>query len=324
MTIRYECAQCSAVLKIRDELAGTSAKCPKCKAEFLIPSAGKPGKKVSKAALKSPKEELMPAGALPKMPMVDMPTEVTPKVDPADTDLLEIARAAAADAATAATRAAEAPKPSIAELMREHEATRKKKKGGSSPKEKSDAASSSSLAAMVTSGSAADVLTRNYDQKRGQAAEPAPMTREERRAAEQKEALRAFVLKMWPVALGVLVGAYFLFSYLMSEPLPDLGYPSGVVTQNGQPMANVLVEFIPIESTSQLDGKAVNTVSSGYTDQNGYYEIMFDAEQGISGAVVGKHRIKITSIDGIGFNIPPDQSTQVVEDGASPEINFTL
>ena len=37
MTIRYECEGCGAVLKIKDELAGTDGKCPKCKAEFIIP-----------------------------------------------------------------------------------------------------------------------------------------------------------------------------------------------------------------------------------------------------------------------------------------------
>ena len=324
MTIRYACVECSSVLKIRDELAGTNAKCPKCKVDFVIPAPTADARKSAKAKQKVAQEELVPAGGLPTMPMVDMPTEVTPKVDPADTDLLEIARAAAETAASAASEAAAAPKPSIAELMKEHEETRKKKRGASPAKEKTDAASSSSLAAMVTSGSAADVLTRNYDQKRGQSGEPAPMTREERRAAEQKEALRAFVIKMWPVALGLVVGVYSLFSYMMSEPLPDLGYPSGVVTQNGQPLANVLVEFIPVVSESEVEGTTVKTVSSDYTDESGYYEIMYDAEQEIAGAVVGSHRIKITSLDGIGFNIPPDQATQTVENGSSAEINFSL
>lgn len=322
MTIRYACVECSSVLKIRDELAGTNAKCPKCKTEFVIPAPeGSPKKKPARGKKKALAAK---AAALPKMPMVDMPIEVTPKVDPADTDLLEIARAAAETAATAATAAAAAPKPSIAELMREHEESKKKKKGATASREPSEAASSSSLAGMVTSGSAADVLTRNYDQKRGQSSDAPPMTREERRAAEQKEALRAFVVKMWPVVAGVVVGIVALFWYMTSEPLPDLGYPRGVVTQNGQPMSNVLVEFIPMESKSTLDGKVVKTVCSGYTDENGSYTIMYDLEQAVQGAVVGSHRIKITSLDGISFAVPPDQSTQTVENGTTTEINFSL
>lgn len=38
MTIRITCAECASVLKIKDELAGTSAKCPKCKTPFVIPA----------------------------------------------------------------------------------------------------------------------------------------------------------------------------------------------------------------------------------------------------------------------------------------------
>lgn len=38
MTIRFTCSECGSVLKIKDELAGTSAKCPKCKTKFVIPS----------------------------------------------------------------------------------------------------------------------------------------------------------------------------------------------------------------------------------------------------------------------------------------------
>jgi len=39
MTIRFTCNECGSVLKIKDELAGTRGKCPKCKAEFIVPVA---------------------------------------------------------------------------------------------------------------------------------------------------------------------------------------------------------------------------------------------------------------------------------------------
>ena len=38
MTIRFTCTQCSSVLKIKDELAGTNGRCPKCKIEFVVPA----------------------------------------------------------------------------------------------------------------------------------------------------------------------------------------------------------------------------------------------------------------------------------------------
>lgn len=39
MTIRYTCVGCGSLLKIKDDLAGTDGKCPKCKLEFVIPDA---------------------------------------------------------------------------------------------------------------------------------------------------------------------------------------------------------------------------------------------------------------------------------------------
>ena len=40
MTIRYKCEDCGSSLKIKDELAGTAGKCPKCKKKFTIPEPG--------------------------------------------------------------------------------------------------------------------------------------------------------------------------------------------------------------------------------------------------------------------------------------------
>lgn len=44
MTIRFTCPECSSEMKIKDELSGTAARCPKCKTKFVVPAAGKPGK----------------------------------------------------------------------------------------------------------------------------------------------------------------------------------------------------------------------------------------------------------------------------------------
>ena len=38
MTIRFTCSECASVLKIKDELAGTPARCPKCKTKFVVPN----------------------------------------------------------------------------------------------------------------------------------------------------------------------------------------------------------------------------------------------------------------------------------------------
>jgi phage FluMu protein Com len=61
MTIRYQCPQCDAVMKIKDELAGTKAKCPKCKALFFIPVwEREPG---TKSADADPSAESAPVAA---------------------------------------------------------------------------------------------------------------------------------------------------------------------------------------------------------------------------------------------------------------------
>ena len=39
MTIRYECQDCGAAMKIKDKLAGKKGHCPKCKTEFTIPGS---------------------------------------------------------------------------------------------------------------------------------------------------------------------------------------------------------------------------------------------------------------------------------------------
>ena len=39
MTIRYTCAECGAVLNIKEELAGTQGHCPRCQGEFTVPDA---------------------------------------------------------------------------------------------------------------------------------------------------------------------------------------------------------------------------------------------------------------------------------------------
>ena len=41
MTIRYKCEECESVLKVRDELAGTDGKCPKCNTVFVVPQLEK-------------------------------------------------------------------------------------------------------------------------------------------------------------------------------------------------------------------------------------------------------------------------------------------
>lgn len=316
MTIRYSCEKCESVLKIRDELAGSNAKCPKCKTAFVIPSPAAAKAKTPKPATP---ETVAPAAALPSLPMVDMPQEITPLVNPADTDLLDIAREAAANSAAASAQSAGAPKPSIADLMREHEASKKKK---TDAKQKNQMEPIPNAPGIVTSGSAADVLNRNYDQKRGQSNEPPPLTREEKRAAEQKEAIKEFAVKGGVGVAGLAIVLYFFMNWVFSESYPDLFYVSGVVTLNNQPMVSARVEFAPTNGPGQPPRDNMQP-SSAYTDASGKFVLYFNEEDNVAGVLPGLHNVSIMTASSAMYPLPASDKQKTVTEDTTIDFKLT-
>ena len=65
---------------------------------------------------------------------------------------------------------------------------------------------------------------------------------------------------------------------------PSLGKVTGKVTMDGQPLPNSLVTFVP---------EAGGTASTGITDSEGKYQL---GHVGRHGAVVGKHKVSVTTI----------------------------
>ena len=63
----------------------------------------------------------------------------------------------------------------------------------------------------------------------------------------------------------------------------DLAPVSGVVTMDGQPLENAIVIFSPEKGNP----------SSGKTDANGYYELVYVGDS--QGAIVGLHKVRITT-----------------------------
>jgi len=306
MTIRYACQECDSVLKIRDELAGTKAKCPKCKTAFVIP---KPELVAAEAVV---------AAAVDTEPPVDMPLKITPLVDPADTDLDDTAEPIAASLVAGKAASDGKPKPSVADLMREHEASRKKK---TYKKNKGGLEAAAAVAELVTSGSAADALTRTYDQKRGKSSDPPPLTREERRAAEEKEALKFFAVRGGAGLTAVLVVGYFLISWVMSESLPDLEYGYGVVTLDNTPVAGARVQFAPIKASGSPEDQ-ISTPSVGYTDASGNYVLMWDPVN--RGVLPGKHSVTIMDINGGEYPLSDTDRQKAVDVGGDNVFNFSL
>jgi len=60
----------------------------------------------------------------------------------------------------------------------------------------------------------------------------------------------------------------------------------GVVTLDGKPLANVLVQFVPLGSTG-----AQRPISSGTTDADGSFKLTSGKNK--NGAIIGKHKVVI-------------------------------
>ncbi len=72
-----------------------------------------------------------------------------------------------------------------------------------------------------------------------------------------------------------------------------LGRVEGVVTLDGEPLPNAHVAFAPKES----DG----ATSTATTDETGHYELRYKRD--MMGAVVGKHSVRIWTVDDEGDQI---------------------
>lgn len=89
------------------------------------------------------------------------------------------------------------------------------------------------------------------------------------------------------------------------DDTPPIGTVSGVVTLNGQPVANANIMFKPL---------AGGRVSTAVSDENGAYTLMYNND--ISGAKVDRHRVSVwTGVEAEGF---PNQ------DGYVPPVKETL
>jgi hypothetical protein len=65
---------------------------------------------------------------------------------------------------------------------------------------------------------------------------------------------------------------------------------SGVVTLNGKPLANATVTFAPVAPEGEIN--AAGDSSIGKTNANGEYTLT--TSRGAPGAVVAKHRVRVT------------------------------
>ena len=113
-----------------------------------------------------------------------------------------------------------------------------------------------------------------------------------------------------------------------SDPIPELAEVTGTVTLDGAPLPGASIMFIP----KMVNEKNKARSSSGTTDAQGHYELMYNANA--TGTIFGEHTVRISKTAGnpedagpetlpSKFNSKSTLSANVTPDGEK-EINFDL
>lgn len=287
MTIRYQCIECDATMKIKDEKAGTTAHCPKCKVEFVVPAvigdeSAEPVAPAPKATVAKTEAEiedelqaiLMGDGptknATARRKTADSDTYLTSDTDdpPTKTDF------ARSDTGFASATAPATPQPR--------------------------ARSTAEISASLMKNSTEPTLKRTgkaFGEGSG-----------DKVSAQARAAAQARVYYAKQIGFGSLIvfvvcyGMYSLMSSMMGGPkLPPLARVSGTVTLDGKPLPGASVLFQPI-----VEGPKVSTrvaASIGITDKLGHFDLQY--VQGVYGAALGKHSIQVRATNDAGLEIVP-------------------
>ena len=315
MTIRYTCTSCESVLKIKDEKAGTKGKCPKCKHEFIVPQPVPDSEGAADEEIDAPVD-------IP----VDLPMELTPEVaeskefDPADF----LSAQSGPSSGSINSGGSSGRKPSVAELMRDFESSKKKKDKdqGKEKGKKSGEVNKPSGSAYETSGSAADALSRAYQQKRESASAPS-VSAKDAEAAENHALMMDFIrTRALPGLIVTLILGFGWYTWNSYEPYvgPPLFEVSGLVKQGGQPLANARLDFGP--DPDSPESSQAGFAASATTDETGTYRLSYTA--GIFGAPAGKYVVGITSSSGAPLPVTDEEVHRIVSDKEPNEFNFNL
>jgi hypothetical protein len=139
------------------------------------------------------------------------------------------------------------------------------------------------------------------------------------------ETVRVLSLQFLPaiVLIVVVTGSVFWLSSQMLSGVdrPDLAPVSGVVTLDGQPLANAIVTFQPDFGGMESGTKIGNSV--GRTDATGRYTLEYSRDA--RGAALGKHKVEIIDSEGL---LPAEYhrltTLQTEVTAGSNKINFDL
>ncbi len=331
MTIRVTCDQCGSVLKIKDELAGTDGKCPKCKTRFVVPHiTGEEahGEIVSEEATASPAavaldEPAPTAKAASKSgpKSTERPAALAtdkPKRKPAEEEEFDPV-SFLMDGPKKKPSLDPDPVPASRSPMTESKPSRNGGGGGfslddddSAPEQETEKpaptrkwGAKKDAAAAVSSldgskNAARDLLAKSMEESRIRASE---MPEEQPRFSFDFAGLfREIGVKGLGSVAGVIVavlGVWWGMNNMIGTRirLPPLGYVSGTVTLGGKPAVGVKVYFCPLDRSIEgaKEKKEHARDSVGVTDAEGHFDMYYTAEA--EGVKVGACRVTIESSD---------------------------
>jgi hypothetical protein len=331
MTISFTCTECGSLLKIKDHLAGTDGKCPKCKAEFVVPeptldndsaeilvlpsqpvrTSVKPEKAMETIVKRD--VDLTHAHASEHADRVKAPqklkTPASDNFDPADFLMGGQDSVKVKPHSTPASSAVSDPE--MAPARRNTEERPSKPAGKSSATMSTRTESEKGVNASTH---AKDMITKAMEESRLHAGDPPP--EEPKEGFDFGGFFREVGLKGGAgvvVFAVLLVGTYMLFDYMMGGrlKLPKLGYVTGVVKLDGAPLPGATVYFAPLDATMADSKRDRARTSFGITDAKGAYKMMY--LQGTPGVAVGKCRIWLDLVGPKGQVIPPDYTEAVMQ-----------
>ena len=346
MTIRFTCAGCGSLLKIKDELAGTDGKCPKCKTEFVVPdpesddddedaaellvAPSEPARTPAKPAVKAAERIAIGATVEPaSKPVVTKPvTKPAAKQDKNaagddfdPTDFLMGDDNSPRPSAPAFEDLPDADPPAVE--------SRQKRPAGKAPVSGGGAAVEA-VSGGGASAYAKEMMMKAMDESRAHASE---MPRQAERAGfDFAGFFREFGLKIGGgMVFGVVLsyGLYLMFDSMMSTrlTLPPFGYVEGTVKLDGRPLPGATVHFAPLDATIPGGKKERARTSYGITDDKGHYRMIYINQT--QGVAAGRCRVWLDLIGLKGQVIPADftEGTMQVREvklGSQPPFDFDM
>lgn len=325
MTIRYKCEECGAALNIKDELAGTSGRCPKCKAEFVVPTAadGETGASAhAPAALAAPaRSRSASRDDSQKSSASGGPSSGGALSDDDIESILEGKAASGGDAYGVAIpepdRVPAKPVSPLSTDIPDDDDDDDFARPNARPTPKTP----SHEPAVSVASVARDLMARGEKQAKHERGVEEhrehragrPFGGDERRDDDDEgftaREKAVFFLKYVGPVLGVLAVLAAVIWWRVDVwrrgQVPDLAAVSGKVTLDGEPVRNALVQFIPIATdTKKSNDMLFVSAAAGYTDPEGRYTLFYTS---VAGAPMGTHLVRIDAQDDQGKQRIPAQ-----------------